>query len=246
MINKSKTPDQYKIINIFNKFKPKLIPKSIKQIDNTDNPKEWHKALQSEIDSLISSGTFKKEPNNSFIDPTKIIPSQFIFDIRLNPDGTVKKYKARLVARGDLQSWDTFKQTYADTASSKSINILFSIAAQNNLDLCTIDITSAFLYSPLNEELYLKRPTGLTDNDIPLVVKLDKCLYGLKQAAHEWRQHLHNTLLSLNFIQNKADNCIYRLSIGDEYIIIATHVDDLLIASSNRNIFTSFHKQTKL
>jgi hypothetical protein len=65
------------------------------------------------------------------------------------------------------------------------------------------------------------------------LVHLNKCIYGLKQAAYEWRRHLHQSLLSLGFIQNRSDACVYRKDDGGDYLIIATHVDDVICASSS-------------
>jgi Reverse transcriptase (RNA-dependent DNA polymerase) len=93
-----------------------------------------------------------------------------IFDIRMNADGTINKYKARLVAQGNHQDDSTFFDTFADTASAKSINILLSIAAAKSLDISSIDVNTACLYSPLNEELYLKRPPGVGDSVMPGLV----------------------------------------------------------------------------
>ena len=76
----------------------------------------------------------------------------------MNADGSINKYKVRLVAQGDRQDTSTFFQTFEDTASAKSINILLSFAASENLDILSIYVKTAFLYSPLKEERYLRRP----------------------------------------------------------------------------------------
>ena len=86
----------------------------------------------------------------------------------------IKKFKARLVARGDLQQWETYNQTYADTIDSKSINMIFAIAAQEDLHLASIDIKTAFLYSPMTETVFLRRPKGVSDDMMPEYVHLKK------------------------------------------------------------------------
>jgi hypothetical protein len=201
-----------------------FIPKSVKHIPRSDNPDGWTTALRAEMASLRQAGTFDDSPVPTDIAPHLLIRSQLVFDIRYNPDGSVRKYKCRLVARGDLQSWDELRSTYAATASSKSINLLIAIAASLDLDLQSIDVNTAFLYSLLEEELYLVRPHGLTDADMPPIVRLRRGIYGLKQAALEWRNNLHSSLTSLGFIANSSDSCIYRKDTPTGYIILATQL----------------------
>jgi len=123
------------------------IPRSISTISKSPNPEKWTLALTEEINSLIDQNVFDMSPIDiSTIPTTSIIPSQVIFDICMNADGTVNKYKARLVAQGNHQHESTFFDTFADTASAKSINILFSIAAAASLYIFSLDIKTAFLY----------------------------------------------------------------------------------------------------
>jgi hypothetical protein len=184
------------------------IPRSLSTIPDNEYYDKWMQAAKDEFSSLRELGTFEEVTLQDII-KSKTVPSKLVFDIRRNPDGSVKKFKARLVARGDLQLWETFSETYADTIDSKSINIIFAIAAQEDLESASIDIKTAFLYSPMNEEVYLRRPKGVSDDMMPEYVRLKKCLYGLKQAAREWKSHLHNTLIELDFTQCPSDHCVY-------------------------------------
>ena len=97
----------------------------------------------------------------------------------MNANGTISKYKARLVAQGNFQDDSIYFQTFADTSSAKSINILLSYAAAKSLEISSIDIKTAFLYSPLQEQLYLRHPPGLSDTIMPPVVQLHKCIHGI-------------------------------------------------------------------
>ena len=67
------------------------------------------------------------------------------------------------------------------------------------MEISTVDIKTAFLYSPIKETIYLKRPPGLSPKIMPSLVKLNKYLYGLRQAAHEWRLLLDSTLKGFDF-----------------------------------------------
>jgi hypothetical protein len=219
------------------------IPRSVIEARNDSNYGiQWMEAMRQEISSLFSQQTF--EFIGTIPPRHQTIPSMFIFDIRYNPDGSIKKFKCRLVARGDRQHLSTFSDTFADTVSSRSINIILSLAAIFNLDLESIDIKTAFLYSPVKEDIYIKRPLGVDDDLMPPYMKLNKCLYGLKQAAHEWKSHIHNTITTIGFIQCKTDECVYVYRLSNmEFIILAIHVDDILVASSSEKLRLWFNQK---
>jgi len=75
------------------------IPKSIISISKSPTPEKWTSALENEINSLISQNVFDTSLIDiSTIDKSLLIPSRVIFDTRLNADGTINKYKARIVS----------------------------------------------------------------------------------------------------------------------------------------------------
>jgi hypothetical protein len=57
--------------------------------------------------------------------------------------------------------------------------MFLAIAAVENLKLCTVDISLAFLNGDLEEDIYMKQPPGFKSHP-GLVCKLKKSLYGLK------------------------------------------------------------------
>jgi hypothetical protein len=221
-----------------NEYKSYIIPMSVNQAKNSPESDSWMTALQSEFDSLKHLATFDEILSNH-IPKERTIPSKIVFDIRYNANGSVKKFKCRLVARGDKQPWQTYGETYSETASSQSINILFSIIADMDMEMTTLDVKTAFLHSPVDEEIYMTRPPGIDDSMMPPVVKLNKCIYGLKQAAKAWKDLIHTNLISFGFRQLISDNCIYvkgNPSDPANYMILGLFVDDILIGSNNHNI----------
>ena len=108
-----------------------------------------------------------------------LLSSKAIFTIVFNPDGSFKKFKARLVARGDMLKNVYDADTYAGTVRADTLRLLLSLAAEHDLYLVSHDIKTAFLYSDLkpDEHIFLRRPTGVTDDVMPAIVELKKCLY---------------------------------------------------------------------
>jgi len=191
-------------------------------------------ALDDELSSLKDMTTFKEflgDPKS--IPKGKLISSKIIFDIVYNPDGTFKKFKARLVARGDQFKSDD-PNNYAGTVKSETMRILLSIVAQFDLDHDSLDVKTAFLYPTLKPEdkAWLKRPAGLTDNDMPAIVELIKSLYGLPKASQYFEEFLANELIKLGFKRTISDQQLFILEKDGKICYASTHVDDIFLASS--------------
>ena len=158
---------------------------------------------------------------------TKIIKSMYVLKTALHADGSIKKYKVRLVARGDLQDPSTYNETYASTCQRKAVMLLLSIANQKNWEISTADISTAFLYGDLEEPIYMELPDGR-------IIRSLKSIYELKQAAFKFKEHLHENLIKIGFKRLETDSSIYHLSDPSGRVVYLTsHVDDLLMLSLN-------------
>ena len=92
-----------------------------------------------------------------------------------------------------------------------------------------MDVTTAFLYAPLDEEISMKQIEGYEDPAFPdKVLKLNKSLYGLKQAPQAWNLQIHDVLLALGFQRNQAEYCLYIRLSDASTVMVALYVDDLL------------------
>jgi len=197
-------------------------------------------AVRSEMSSMASMDAFSDlSIPLSDIPRSKIISSKFIFDAKFHPDGTFQKYKCRLVARGDRWIDHYSTKTFAGTVKSESVRLLLCIAAELDLELLSVDVRTAFLYPtiPADEPIYMRRPTGLTDADMPLVVRLNKCIYGLPMASAQFREHSDSTLRSLGFVPLASDTCVYQQHYpSGEVAYILVHVDDFGIAATTSTL----------
>jgi hypothetical protein len=140
-------------------------------------------------------------------------------------------FKGRWVAKGYSQIYGIdYLDTFAPVAKWDSIRLLLSIGAMEDLEIHQMDVSTAFLNGILNEEIYVEQPEGfIKKGSERLVCRLNKSIYGLKQAPLVWNEHLNKTLLSLNFVRCKDDPCVYIYNDGNNSLIIAIYVDDLLI-----------------
>ncbi|CAI7932748.1 unnamed protein product [Closterium sp. NIES-54] len=107
------------------------------------------------------------------------------------------------------------------------------------MKLRQIDVVNAFLYALVDAEIFVEHPHG-SNVDPNQVCQLQKSLYGIKQAPSLWQQHLHARLIRIGFLQLLHDQGMYRLTKGNDYILLIVYVDDLLYIGSTDNITTWF------
>ena len=89
------------------------------------------------------------------------IDVRWVFKVKLKPDGSIAKHKARLVAKGFLQKQGIdYTKVYAPVARMETIRLVIAIASSRNWTICQLDVKSAFLNGPLEEEVYILQPPG--------------------------------------------------------------------------------------
>ena len=141
----------------------------------------WKEAIKSELDSIIQNHTWELV---TLPPGTKLLDTKWIFKRKFKPDGSLDKFKARLVVKGFRQKKDIdYFDTFSPVARIVTIRTLFAIASIYNLVIHQMDVKTAFLNGVLEEEIYIKQPEGcIVSGQEHKVCKLIKSLYGLKQA----------------------------------------------------------------
>ena len=108
---------------------------------------------------------------------------------------------------------------------------MLAIANQLDLELHQMDVQTS---GELKEEIYMNQAEGfLKKGKENLVCKLNKSLYGLKQASRCWFKTMDTFLKGKGYEQSMSDNCLYIKRVGKEFIIISLFVDDLLLACNS-------------
>ena len=145
------------------------------------------------------------------------------------------RYKVRLVAQGFTQRPGIdFQFTYSSVMDSGTFRYLLGMAVQYSLDTQLLDVVTAYLYGPLDSQLYIRPPPEFLDQAPPedtngnySGLQLQKALYGLKQAGHMWYKYLRNFLLFHNFQHDQALPCLFILQHTSGFVIIVVYVDNL-------------------
>jgi hypothetical protein len=159
-----------------------------------------------------------------------------VFKIKRNTDGSIERYKARLVAQGFSQRPGIdFTETFAPTTKWAALRSIFALAAFEDLELESVDISNAYLNGELKDvEVYMKQLEGFEVKDSSWAAKLQKGLYGMKQGSRCWYEKLDQVLQSEWFRRLRSDASIFVWEDADSKVIIPVFVDDITLASKSK------------
>ncbi|CAI5462925.1 unnamed protein product [Closterium sp. Yama58-4] len=210
-------------------------PATVQQALGGEHKEKWREAMDKELKALEERNTWKVVPIGVARNKT-ILTGKWVFRVKTKADGTIDKFKARWVVRGfDQEHGRDFTETFAPVSRHTSLRILLAIAAMKKKKLRQIDVANAFLYAPVDAEIFVELPHGSNTNSTH-VCQLLKSLYGIKQAPRLWQQYLHTRLIRIGFKQLPHDQGMYRLTKNSDYILLIVYVDDLLYIGSTDGI----------
>ncbi|GAA5917213.1 hypothetical protein JCM5296_005908 [Sporobolomyces johnsonii] len=201
---------------------------SYRQAMDGPDVEKWTLAMEAELAAFDATGTWEEE----LVDlpaGRRAIAVKWVLLVKRDVDGRVIKYKARLVARGDMQVEGVdFDETFSSTVRLTTVRLVLSLLASHpHWQHRQFDISNAYLLGTLDNEIYIKQPPGFVDVDRPRAVRrLKKALYGLRQGGREWQKVLRAALRKVGFERTTADHGLYVRRREGRVVIIPTHVDD--------------------
>ncbi|WVZ90151.1 hypothetical protein U9M48_036478 [Paspalum notatum var. saurae] len=197
-------------------------------------------AMHEELENFERNHVLVEPPPNCLPIGTK-----WVFKNKQGEDGMVVRNKARLVAQGFCQKKGIdYEETFASVARLEAIRILLAFAASKGFKLQQMDVKSAFLNGFIEEEIYVRQPSGIESARFPdRVYKLRKAVYGLKQALRVWYARLKSFLLKSGFVMGSVDKTLFLLSRGGDTLIIQIYVDDIIFGGSSHALVSSFAEQ---
>jgi hypothetical protein len=209
-------------------------PKTFKEAMAGPDADKWYEAMVTEMQAHVKNGTWElvELPRGR-----KAIGSKWVFKIKRAADGSVDRYKAHLVAKGFSQRPGIdFDETFAPTTKWAALRAIFAIAALEDLELESIDISNAYLNGELKDvDVYMTQPEGFAEQGGEWVAKLIKGLYGLKQGGCCWFERLEEVLLSMSFTRICSDASIFVWDHEGTKVIVPVFINDITLASTSKS-----------
>ncbi|KAK1666315.1 hypothetical protein QYE76_054474 [Lolium multiflorum] len=199
---------------------------------------KWQEAMKSEMGSMYDNKVWTLV---DLPDSRKAVENKWIFKRKTDADGNITVYKARLVAKGfrQIQGVD-YDETFSPVAKLKSVRILLAIAAFFDYEIWQMDVKTAFLNGDIEEELYMVQPKGFVDpKNADKVCKLQRSIYGLKQASRSWNRRFDKVIKDFGFIQCHGEACIYKKVSGSSVAFLILYVDDILLIGNDIELLSS-------
>jgi hypothetical protein len=171
-----------------------------------------------------------------------VLPSTWAFKIKPYPDRRVKKFQARLCARGDRQTEGVdYFESWALVVMWSTVYIVMVLAATLDLISIQCDIAAAIIHDciPATETIYVHQPHCFHSGNGDEVLCLKQTLYGLKQSPHYFFEFISKQLIKTGLTPSKFDACLF-MSIS---LIVNVYANNILIYGQRNKYITKPIKQ---
>ncbi|GKB32192.1 ribonuclease H-like domain-containing protein [Tanacetum coccineum] len=144
----------------------------------------------------------------------------WLFKHKFYVDGTLSRYKARLVANGSSQQLGVdFDETFSSVVKAATIRTVLSLVVSRKCPIHQLDVKNSFLNGDLSETVYMHQSPGFVDSRYPHhVCLLQRSLYGLKQAPRAWFQRFVGYATRAGFSHKQCDSSLFIYTQGSQNI----------------------------
>ena len=169
---------------------------------------KWITAMNEKYDSSISQKVWTVHDTYEVPFGRKLVGSKWVYTIKINKNGSIERFKARLVVKGysQIPRLD-YNKTFTPVTRYDSLHLITARAAQFNVGTSQLDIKLAFTNGDLDEDIWFKPPPGIGLDDKALY--LNQALYGLKQAPKQQYIKLCSVLREAELIPSDFDPYVF-------------------------------------
>lgn len=206
------------------------VPKNYADIANWGDMQDlWYKSYNREMTSIKEMGVIEELAEKDIPEGVRTLTSKLDFCNKYGPNGEITDRKTRLCVHGFKQvEGIDYHETTAPTAAANTTRLFFAAAAHYDWHIHQMDVKTAFLHAPLEEELYMRPPPGIPELK-GKIWRLHKAIYGLKQAANAWYAKLSHDLQQIGFKPCLTDPCLFIKDSRGTRTVLLVYVDDMLL-----------------
>ncbi|GJW83966.1 putative ribonuclease H-like domain-containing protein [Tanacetum coccineum] len=174
----------------------------------------------------------------------RAISTKWVYMNKKDERGSVIRNKARLVTQGYTQEEGIdYDEFFAPVARIEAIRLFLAYASFKDFVVYHMDVKSAFLYGKIEEEVYVCQPPRFEDPEFPdRVYKVEKALYGLRQALRSWYETFSTYLLDNGFHKGQIDKTLFFKRVKSDILLVQVYVDDIIFGSTKKELCTKFKK----
>ena len=210
--------------------KSRTEPLNYNEIFGRPDEAKWLASIEREKDSLEKLKVYEiLPPGTKLPQGATLLGTKWVFTIK--GGGLTETEKSRIVALGNKQrpgSYDPFG-LYAPTLQITTLRTLMAIATLLDFELDSADVTTAYLHAGLDEEIFIRSPKGF-GHLAGTILKLNRALYGLRQAGACWNKTFSKAIVNLGFTRHiNEDSCLYTMRTATgRILILGLYVDDII------------------
>ncbi|KAG8496312.1 hypothetical protein CXB51_009046 [Gossypium anomalum] len=193
-----------------------------------------------EYEALLRNNTWDLVPLPA---NRRVVGCKWVFKLKRHSDGTIARYKGRLVVKCYLQEAGIdFHETFSPVVKPTIIRVVLALAVKFGWQLRQVDINNAFLNGNLSEEIYMVQPPGFEQQHggPNLVCRLKKALYGLKQAPRAWFSKPRDFLLASHFMLAKSDGSLFIKNTNGVLLYVLIYVDNIIVTGNHQGSIDAF------
>jgi hypothetical protein len=196
---------------------------------------EWQHAMAEEIVALERTSMWDLVSCLSCVCP---ITCKWIYKVKTRSDGSLERYKTRIVARGFQQEHDRdYDETFALVAHMTTIHTLLVVASVQGWSISQFDVKNVFLNGELREDVYMHPPPEYYIHE-GMVCHLHRSLYGLKQTPQAWFQRFASVVTAAGFFASAHDLALFVHVSSHGRTLLLFYVDDMIITGDGSEYIT--------
>ncbi|KAE9271890.1 hypothetical protein PR003_g30373 [Phytophthora rubi] len=191
--------------------------------------------METRIKALIDKGLLAQI--DGLPDGVNLLETKWVFDPKVDEDGYIVRFRARIVAKGFKQKPGLdFKDTFSPVTRLSSFRLLVALARQSGWKIWQGDVNNAYLNAKLKIKQYIGGIEGFGDN----MYRVDQALYGLRQSGREWNEELDGWMKKYGFTQCETEPCVYFYAKGGAMAFVLICVDDVVITTNSEEFKCEF------